>query len=209
MASALEALVARSLVPFEVLVSLVPTVRWAVAPARTPRVVRHCSRCGDARPFSSSDRFRVNAQAKKLDVWLIYRCETCESTFNLAVHTRVSPAALGATLERYHHNDVDLAWDVAFDARFTRGAGSVEDVPFRVEAPPAEAPFAVTLGFERPFDVRLDRVLMVGLGVSRSRLEALVDSGRIVTACGRALRRSAAPGQVVYVGDDAAPSLVA
>lgn len=193
---------ARSVVPFEVLVSLVPTVRWALAPMHTPRLTRQCSRCGRARPFASSDRFRVNAQARRLDVWLIYRCETCESTFNLTVHTRVSPASLGATVERYHQNDPELAWDVAFDARLIGGAGSVEEVPFRVEIPPAKAPFAVRLGFERPFRARLDRVLMAGLGMSHSRLAALVESGRIVTADRRALRRSAAPGQVVYIADD-------
>ena len=47
---------------------------------------------GARRPFISSDRFRVNANKQRLDVWLIYRCGCCEQPWNLAVHERARPS---------------------------------------------------------------------------------------------------------------------
>ncbi len=52
-------------------------VTWRVTPLQPPLVRRHCSRCAAARAFACSLKFRTNAQKKRLDVWLIYRCSAC------------------------------------------------------------------------------------------------------------------------------------
>jgi hypothetical protein len=166
--------------------SVVPAV-WRVTALATPRVLRRCPRCDAERPFASSDRFRVNAQKKRLDVWLIYRCETCEDTWNLTVHTRVTPDDIGLT--PYQDNDITLAWRCAFDARLLARAGACASwpVPFTVEASALSG--LVTIDMPHPVGVRLDRLAAVALGVSRtaavSRLEA--PDG--------ALRRAAFSGQ--------------
>jgi hypothetical protein len=113
-----------------------PCVTWRILPLRTPHIVRACPRCGGARSFASSDRFRVNASGRKLDVWLIYRCVVCDFTWNLTVVERATPETIGAAqLAAYHRDDADLAWSCAFDAALLRRAGARLDpaTPVRVE----------------------------------------------------------------------------
>lgn len=47
--------------------------RWIVTPQRLPAVIRRCPKCGQKTEFENSGRFRVNANGRLLDVWLIYR----------------------------------------------------------------------------------------------------------------------------------------
>ena len=69
---------------------------WRILAPDPPLAVRRCRRCDRARPFRSSGRFRVNANGRRLDIWLVYRCTACEASWNRPVHERV-----------------DLPWDVA------------------------------------------------------------------------------------------------
>ena len=41
------------------------------------RVYHRCGGCGKKREFVNSGKFRVNANGKNVDVWLIYRCSKC------------------------------------------------------------------------------------------------------------------------------------
>ncbi|RVC12935.1 DUF1062 domain-containing protein, partial [Mesorhizobium sp. M7A.F.Ca.AU.001.01.1.1] len=49
-------------------------IHWAIAPQTAPRPLINCNRCGTVRAYCSSGKFRVNANGKRIDVWLIYRC---------------------------------------------------------------------------------------------------------------------------------------
>ena len=172
---------------------VVPRVQlWNVIALDTPRVLRRCARCDVERPFASSDRFRVNAQKRRLDVWLVYKCPVCEDTWNLTVASRRTPAELGLRLDGYHANDRALAWACAFDRALHAGARVERRVPLRVERPPVEAqPLVIQLALPHPLGVRLDRLLATELGVPRASLQ--VDDPA-------ALRREIVDGQRVTVG---------
>ena len=148
----------------------------------------------------SSDRFRVNAHQRRLDVWLVYKCVTCDDTWKLAVVERATPEDIGPSrLEAYHRNACHVAWDCAFDPRLlARAAGRVEwDVPYRLDAEPGGE---IALALPRPVRVRLERLLADGLGVSRSQLGDWVARGVVRLEGGRAcLRRPASNGQVIRV----------
>lgn len=171
-----------------------PSVTWRIVPIRTPHVIRACPRCAGPRPFASSDRFRVNASGRRLDVWLIYRCAICDFTWNLTVMERAAPEVIGASrLEAFLQNDPAAAWSCAFDGMSLRRAGArVEpSTPVRVERDASpEGRATVRLELPLPVQIRLDRLLAQELGIPRSRLPALV-----VTT--RALRRPVFDGQVV------------
>ena len=47
-------------------------VIWEVRYLSLPQVLRHCKKCGQKTLFTCSEKFRVNAQQKTLDIWLIY-----------------------------------------------------------------------------------------------------------------------------------------
>jgi hypothetical protein len=160
----------------------VQVVVWRVVPARTPHVLRACPRCGPM-PFASSDRFRVNASGRRLDVWLVYRCTGCDHTWNLTVRERATPEAIGAALlEAYHRNDAAEAWRCAFDAGLLGRAGARLEAatPVRVERGPApDGPFAIRFELPWPVRVRLDRLLAAELGIPRAVVRARCTAGEL------------------------------
>lgn len=175
-------------------------VQWTLIPAHAPRPWRHCPTCGISRAFSSSGKVRLNANGRKLDAWLIYRCTACDRTWlrplveraavqhippaDLEAMQHSAPAwvrrhefdlaALGRDAERITFSD---AWSVAKPARqglpMTPGA---VDLALRVPAPTG---------------LRLERFLSRELPISRSRLRSAEARGGLVVdgAAGTALRK--------------------
>jgi len=102
------------------------TIRWEVDFLSPPRAVRPCKKCGAKSEFYSSGMFRINARQKLLCVWLIYRCATCETTWNLPIFSRTSPAGIGRELlDRFFENDCGLALKYAMDAGLLKKNGAV------------------------------------------------------------------------------------
>ena len=90
------------------------TIQWRVGATSAPAALRPCGACGAEARFESTGRFRVNAQKKRLDVWLIYRCVSCGSVWNCAVVSRGRPGGVGRELlERFMGNDPGLALECA------------------------------------------------------------------------------------------------
>jgi len=93
---------------------------WAVSPNNTPLLKKSCSHC-DSRQFYCSEKFRINAQKKNVDVWLIYRCIKCDSTYNLTIFSRTRPTAIDSILfNKFQNNDTELAWKYAFSEEMRR-----------------------------------------------------------------------------------------
>lgn len=51
-------------------------------------IIQNCPKCGRKTHFKNTEKFRVNANGNKLDIWLIYQCEECKHTFNPAIYER-------------------------------------------------------------------------------------------------------------------------
>lgn len=84
--------------------------KWAIVPKTAPAIIRNCSGCRRKTIFRSSGNFRINANGNKIDVWLIYRCEKCASSWNLDIYTRISPDFLDRRLyTRFQQNDRETA----------------------------------------------------------------------------------------------------
>jgi hypothetical protein len=139
-------------------------------------------------PFGCSLKFRTNAQKKRIDIWLIYRCSACEDVWNLPILEHLNVGEIAAdTFDAIARNDPALALRHAFDrTRLTRH-GAVEEIPdvsirkSREEgcAAPAGA-VVITLALDLPCWLRLDRLLTGGLGISRAQLGRLHDAGALV-----------------------------
>jgi len=138
---------------------------WRIRAVELPRVLRRCPRCDATRAFLSSGCFRVNAQKRRLDVWLVHRCSACDETWNAPVAERVTPESLGADLERYHANDDALARRLAFAVPLADRA-----VAFAVERPPLVTPCTLKLRLVDPVAIRLDRLLAGELALSRAEI---------------------------------------
>jgi hypothetical protein len=154
-------------------------------------------------------KFRANAQKKRIDVWLIYRCAGCDETWNMPVFER---AALGDIaqdeFQAIARNDPALAARYAFDReRLARHASRIDDsagVTIRKTRlngdQHAATAIAISLALAWPLRVRLDRLLSRELGLSRSQLVMLHDRGvLLVSQSSKALRAPPIDGQSIAI----------
>lgn len=94
------------------------------AEGKARAILRRCGGCGKKKEFICSGKFRVNANGRRLDVWLIYRCEKCGHTLNVPIYERAAPEKLPPELyERFLDNDWELAMEYAGDRGFLKGLG--------------------------------------------------------------------------------------
>ncbi|MCK8059495.1 MULTISPECIES: DUF1062 domain-containing protein [unclassified Fusibacter] len=165
--------------------SYLNTVTWTIEPLALPTVIKTCSKCGHKATFVNTEKFRVNANKMSLDIWLIYCCEKCKSTYNLTVHERISPQEMPLTmLERFMGNDLQLAREVGFDSilhQKNKVHLDLASVPFDItgEMVNLDAPGMIEL--KCPFNLgqRVDKILSKKLNVSRSVIKRLHESGKL------------------------------
>ncbi|WP_243015095.1 DUF1062 domain-containing protein, partial [Brevibacillus borstelensis] len=55
-----------------------------------PPAIKYCKKCGKKTEYVCSGLFRVNAQCKYLDIWLIYKCSNCDSTWNMTIYVNAN-----------------------------------------------------------------------------------------------------------------------
>jgi hypothetical protein len=157
-------------------------------------------------------KFRTNAQKKRIDVWLIYRCEGCGETWNMPILERVAIGDIAPDeFQAIARNDPALAARHAFDRdRLARHSSRVEDSSgvairkslrgeHRRDAAIIEIEIEIALAL--PCQIRLDRLLSSELGLTRSRLRTLHDCGalRLSQPSRKALRSPASDGQSIAI----------
>lgn len=186
--------------------------RWRIRPTETPRPWRYCSTCAVARAFVCSGRFRVNAQKKSIDVWLNYRCSSCEAVWKYPLFERRAVAELDRALhEAFARHDEATVWRYAFDVgRLRPHVIRVDtDVNVVVERLPAEADESsqrcIRLEVPFPCDLRLDRLLATELRLPRTALHRWHEEGKLLVWPDHreALRKRVRDGQRVCFVDGA------
>ena len=86
--------------------------------------VRRCQRCRCPRRFQCANKFRVNANGKSIDVWLLFDCCSCGTTAKVPVLERVAVTRIGrARLQAFTNNDPDEVTAAAGDIALLRRAG--------------------------------------------------------------------------------------
>jgi hypothetical protein len=163
-----------------------PDLELRLVATHPPGVLRRCKRCDDKRTFLPTDKFRVNAHQRRIDVWLIYKCRVCDVTWNATVHTRILPSDISEERhQNYISNDPATAREVAFDLDMLRrnDAQFEEKLDHRVEGGSidelTQKEARVTIDPGVVTHVRLDRFLKTLLGISTRRFNELVDSGGV------------------------------
>jgi hypothetical protein len=154
---------------------------WFVRRTRLPLLSLRCPDCRSESATTGAGRFRVNANGKLLDVWLLVRCVSCDRTSKLTVHERAPVGSLDpAALHGYHVNDPELVAATLLDPALARrnrfrldwtGAWRLDTTPAR---PDPAWPVRVEVAFEDPVPLRPDRLIAQGLGLSRGEALRLV-----------------------------------
>ncbi|MGO4282966.1 DUF1062 domain-containing protein [Bosea sp. TAB14] len=181
-------------------------VRWTITPKTAPRPWIACSGCGGLKAFQSSGKIRLNANGRKLDAWLIYKCVDCEKTWNRPLFERRNVRDIDpSVLEALQSNDPQWIRAEAFNLDALRHKSQrIDEFPeYDIsKAVIGEAPRWTELEIELavPLHVgtRLDRLLASELALSRTRLQRLCDEGRLRIDAERsdALRRHVRTGTV-------------
>jgi hypothetical protein len=93
-----------------------------------PLLKKKCNHC-DSDRFQCSDKFRLNAQKKNIDVWLIYRCVKCNNRYNMTLFSRIRTESVSKDIfNRLSENDLDLAWEYAFSFETRRKNNAEADL---------------------------------------------------------------------------------
>ena len=161
---------------------------WEVVARNTPLLKRKCNHCGSNR-FYCSEKFRMNAQKKNIDIWLIYRCIKCDNTFNMTIFSRTKTELIDKDFfNKFSENDTELAWEYAFSLETSRknnaelDFGSVEyDILYDNISVEDILNFdcdIVTFKIKYPFDfsLKLSSLIRICLKLSANKLNKLIEA---------------------------------
>lgn len=84
--------------------------KYSTVPDKSFNIIRRCSVCGGKSIYINSNKFRVNANGNRIDVWLIYQCKKCKHTYNLTIYERLRKDTLSLELYKgFMENDEELS----------------------------------------------------------------------------------------------------
>ncbi|AXB44462.1 hypothetical protein A4R43_19695 [Amycolatopsis albispora] len=161
---------------------------WVVVPTCLPIVLRRCHACASGR-FRVDGKFRVNANHKLLDAWLLACCTGCGDTTKLTVLERVNVRSVPPELlNRLHDNDSTLAAELLEDPALLRRNRVALDWgrAWRLDTGDKDHQerevIDVLVRFAARIPVRPVRLIAEGCGLSRAEVERLIAVGKVVSA---------------------------
>ena len=148
-------------------------------------VIRGCPKCGRKTHFKNTQKFRVNANGNKLDIWLIYQCEECRHTLNLAIYERKKVSSIPKEeYQLFLDNDEQLAEMYGKDIQLFRK--SKADIDFdrlnydfvkrheTIECINSEEEIAITINNPYQLKIAPEKQIAVVLGLSRSQVKSML-----------------------------------
>ena len=161
---------------------------WVVKPVCLPLVRRHCHVCA-SETFRTSGKFRVNANHKLIDVWLLALCTACGETTKLTVIERANVRSIRPELlDRLHENDPGLAAELLQDpiVRRRNRIALDWDNAWRLDTGGSShldrEVIDILVRFAAQIPVRPVRLIAEGCGISRAEVGRLIRDGKLVSA---------------------------
>lgn len=155
-----------------------------LSPRTLPRFIKVCPRCG-CQYYENSGCFRVNANGKRLDIWLVARCEHCKTIWNLGIYERIDRARLDPKdYQGYLENNPALVLRETFNPTFlskNRAVLDLDGMDIRLfgDLPKAGEAAMVFLRCACPLPISAGRAIANVLGVSLSHLRRMQDAGEL------------------------------
>ncbi|PSK66561.1 hypothetical protein B0E53_01440 [Micromonospora sp. MH33] len=163
-------------------------INWVVAPTCVPLVIRRCHACPSER-FRASGKFRVNANHKLLDAWLLVLCTGCGDTAKLTLLERTNVRSIRPELlGRLHDNDPGLTAELLQDpgVRHRNRIALDWNNAWRLDTGGSDhldrEVIDVAVRFAARIPVRPVRLIAEGCGLSRAEVERLITEGKLVSA---------------------------
>lgn len=163
-------------------------IHWAVVPTCLPIVSRRCHACASER-LRASGKFRVNANHKILDAWLLALCTACGETAKLTILERMTVRSIPPELlDRLHRNDPGLTAELLQNPVVQRSNRFNLDWTnaWRLDTGGSDHPdrdvIDVAVRFAARIPIRPARLIADGCGLSRGEVERLITEGKVVSA---------------------------
>lgn len=164
---------------------------WEIKAKNTPLLKKKCNQCSSGR-FQCSDKFRLNAQKKNIDIWLIYRCVKCNNTYNMTVFSRIRTESVSKEIfNKFSGNNTEIAWQYAFSQEIIRKnnvEADWESVEYEILYPNLPVEDLINMESEivsfqiqcpLDFNMKVSTVIRTCLGLSSSKLNLLLASGTV------------------------------
>jgi hypothetical protein len=163
--------------------------QWELVPKNLPIVRRNCPKCNEKARYINSEKFRVNANKNSIDIWLIYQCEKCKSTWNMTIYERIKPYEINKDeYEKFLSNDKELARKYAFNLSiYNKNKAEIilEDVNYELIQKKLEAYYinenelVIEIACKDFIELRVDKLLSDTLGISRNKIKDMNKKGVI------------------------------
>lgn len=161
---------------------------WIVTPTCLPLVVRRCHACSSER-FRASGKFRVNANHKLIDAWLLALCTECEETAKLTIFERTNVRSVPPELlDRLHDNDPGLTAELLQDPvlQHRNHVALNWDNAWRLDTGGTDhldrEVIDISVRFAARIPVRPVRLIAEACQLSRGEVERLLKAGKLVSA---------------------------
>ncbi|SEW18784.1 DUF1062 domain-containing protein [[Clostridium] fimetarium] len=169
-------------------------IELEIKPVSSPQIIRNCSKCGGKSYFSNTGNFRVNANGNCIDIWLIYACCQCKTTYNMTLFERISPNELRKeAYEQFLANDKSLAMSYGCDNQiFKKNKAEVdwENITYIISEKIFEEEYQEDQAFQEhqkvlkikciyPLKIRIDKLFAEYFNISRTKVKQLIDEKMI------------------------------
>ena len=153
-------------------------------------VIRSCPKCGRKTHYKNTKKFRVNANGNILDIWLIYQCEECKHTLNLAIYERQKVSYIpkeeyqlfldnneqlaemyGKNMKLFLKNKASIDFD-RLNYDFVKLHESMESSDFGEQ-------IEVTISNPYRLKIRPEKQIAEVMGLSRSQVKSLLGKGEV------------------------------
>jgi hypothetical protein len=163
-------------------------VQWTITPANAPEPWLNCSRCRDTTRFRANGKIRVNANGKRLDAWLIYKCASCDNTWNRPIVERRHVSTIDPhILASLQANDPELSRRLAFEkwprklkVKHFDDAAVRKQVVLAGAAPASRLEIVCVV--PETTGLRVDRLVSTELRLSRSRIQSMQNAGHLAAS---------------------------
>jgi len=182
----------------------VKKITWEVQYLSLPLVSKHCKKCGKKSKFSCSNKFRVNANGRTLDIWLIYNCLDCDTTWNARVFSRISPYSLNpAQLEGFQKNNRSLVEEYAMDHDFLyrNGVDEIEVPQYSIigeDFLPSES-VELEIKSKYRFPVKVSALVRGKMHLSQAAYLHLIENGNIRSIPEQDLRKCKLKNRITLI----------
>lgn len=153
-------------------------------------VIRSCPKCGRKTHYRNTNKFRINANGNKLDVWLIYHCTECKHTLNIAIYERKKVSSIpkeeyqcflendetlaemyGKRMQLFRTNKADIDPD-KLHYEFVKQHETMENCEFGERV-------VITINNPCQLKIHAEKQIAMVLGLSRSQVKSLLEKGDI------------------------------